>query len=176
MPYGRSEDYAGQFGPYVYGIPVRQKVAELRPAEVAALKDTPVTILSSEEVKAGFVAVPFRAVVYKAAGETYTVPAGSAMKLRWIGITTQDLLHIEMDPAVLGTNQAFDQPNECALVASGPSFSYTGASEVLLMKSISFDAEALGLEVYNPAATNITAATVPLVVWVWYQALPVRRF
>ena len=176
MPYERSSDYAHQFGPYLHGIPTRQKVTRLTPLQVSDLVATPVTVLSSEEVKAGFCAIPFRVVVYKPAGEAYTVPADSALHFQWIGISSQLLFHVELDPAVLGTNLGLDQAGEYAGVASGPSFDWTGAAQMLTTINPAVDANGKGLEVVNPAASDITAAEVPLTLWVWYQELPVRVF
>jgi len=175
VAYERSETYTNQFGAYVRGIPVRQAVAILSPTQVAALRGTPATIVESSRVPAGAVVIPVRAALFKPSGDAYVVPNTTNFKLRWIGVTTQDLFHLEVDPVTLGAGVGLDQTGEFAGAYMGPSFSFSGASQVLVTKTAAFAAEGRGIELYNVhATTDISSVGVPLQVWVWYHELPVR--
>lgn len=174
MAYERSEPFAEQFGAYVQGVPLRQAVAIITPGQVAALRATPVTVLESIRVPAGAAVVPVRAALFKASGDAFVVPNGTNFKLRWIGITVQDLFHLELDPVTLGVGQGLDQSGEFAAMFSGPSFSFAGAAQVLVVKSPAIAAEGLGLQIYNSGAAEITSVGLPLTLWIWYHFVPVR--
>jgi hypothetical protein len=176
MPRVNSDLYAAEFHPDVLGIPVQQTLTEVRPTDVGALQATPYVVYSSARVKAGFVIIPFRATLYKPSGDAYTVPTGTELKMRWIDSTTQ-LLHLEVDPAVLGSAKGLDQVGEFTLMASGPSFDWTGASQALIAKNPDVDAEGKGLELYNShPSTEITdVGSTPLWLWTWFTMLPVRK-
>lgn len=176
MPKERSELYAAEFAAGLRGIPVQQtgplKIPE---TSVAALQTTAFQVVGSDRVKAGFVAVPFRAILHKPSGDAYTVPDGTAFKLRWKD-STSPLLHIEVDPLVLGAAKGLDGVGEFTLISSGPSFDWTGASQAITCKNVDVDAEGKGLEIYNGhATTEITSVGVPLYLWVWWTTLPIRH-
>lgn len=175
MPYSRSDLYVAGFLPSVLGIPAQQTLQEIRPLDVAALQATPYEIIKSLRIKAGFVACPFRVMLHKPSGDAYTVPDGTELKLRWIDSTTQ-LFHIEVDPVVLGSGKGLDQTGEFSLIASGPSFDWTGASQALITLNPDVDAEGKGLELYNDhPTTEITdVGSTPLWLWIWYTTLPIR--
>lgn len=175
MPKAHTDLYAAEFDPSILGVPVRQTLQEIRPTDVAALQATPYTYLQSNRVKAGYIATPFRAILHKPAGDAYTVPNGTELKLRWIDSTTQ-LFHIEVDPVVLGVGNGLDDAGEFTIVCSGPSFDWTGASQVLIAFNTSVNAEGKGFELYNDhPTTEITGVgSTPLWLWVWWTTLPIR--
>lgn len=177
MPKERSDLWAAEFAGGVRGIPVQQTGPVQVPIlDVAALQATPYQVLASERVTAGFAVIPFRAVLHKPAGDAYTVPNGTELKLRWKDTTTQ-LFHLEVDPLVLGASKGLDQVGEFTLAASGPSFDWTGASQALIVINPDVDAEGKGIELYNDhATTEITdVGSTPLFLWIWYTTLPVRQ-
>lgn len=124
----------------------------------------------------GFVLQPFRLVLHKAAGAAYVVGTNDIIVGFYHGAKSP-ILYCEVSPATIGVGKFLDATFEATVVANGPSFSWTGASQLqFLLSSVAPTTDSHeneGLYLWSTPA-DLTTGDCVLTATVYANVFPVR--
>lgn len=171
------KSWARQFAEAVDSIPLRQTDWLTIPISVLnALRTTAFTVLPDSAVPENRVPIAVRCVIVKPAGPAWVVPNSTLLKIGYNNqlFATGGHFHIEVSPNLVGVGELLDQTGEGIANFNGPSFSWTGAAQIQVLKTATQDYKGRGLRLFNNHATTDVTAGTELFLKLWYHLMPIK--